>query len=68
LPTTVDNCPACFRVPTQRHQMKALLRAQEKNNAGLFPSLLEAMQPLMAATPAPVDPHRWSAAAAPDRT
>jgi tRNA 2-thiocytidine biosynthesis protein TtcA len=50
-----DNCPACFRRPTQREHMKALLRAEESSNHRLFKSLLSAMQPLMrdATEPAP---------------
>lgn len=47
LPVTQDNCPACFRVPTQRVAMKALLAAQEHEHKKLFDSLLAAMRPLM---------------------
>ena len=47
LPVTQDNCPACFRVPTQRLHMKQLLAAQEKDHPRLFDSLLAAMRPLM---------------------
>ncbi len=47
LPVIPDNCPACFRVPTQRAQMKALLAAQETHNKRLFANLLTAMRPLM---------------------
>lgn len=47
LPAIMDNCPACFRMPSQRLQMKALLAAQESHNSRLFGSLLTAMMPLM---------------------
>jgi len=47
LPAIMDNCPACFRMPSQRAQMKALLSAQESHNHRLFGSLLTAMKPLM---------------------
>lgn len=47
LPVTQDNCPACFRIPTQRLAMKQLLVAQEKDHPRLFDSLLAAMRPLM---------------------
>lgn len=48
LPVTVDNCPACYRVPTQRQKMKQLLAEQERQHPGLFDSLLSTMRPLMA--------------------
>jgi len=51
LPVTQDNCPACFRVPTQRLHMKQLLAAQEKDHPRLFDSLLAAMRPLMGEVP-----------------
>ncbi len=47
LPVIKDNCPACFRMPTQRAHMKALLAREENDNPGLFPSLLSAMRTLM---------------------
>jgi tRNA 2-thiocytidine biosynthesis protein TtcA len=47
LPAIMDNCPACFRMPTQRMNMKALLVEQEKNHKNIFSSLLTAMRPLM---------------------
>jgi tRNA 2-thiocytidine biosynthesis protein TtcA len=53
LPVTQDNCPACFRIPTQRLVMKQLLAAQEKDHPRLFDSLLAAMRPLMGEVPAP---------------
>ena len=48
LPVIFENCPACFSVPMQRYQMKALLAEQEKLHANLFANLLTAMKPLMA--------------------
>lgn len=47
LPVIKDNCPACFRMPTQRAHMKALLAQEETHNNRLFKSLLTAMRPLM---------------------
>jgi tRNA 2-thiocytidine biosynthesis protein TtcA len=47
LPAIMDNCPACFRMPTQRMNMKTLLAEQEKNHKNMFSSLLTAMRPLM---------------------
>ncbi|WJW75631.1 ATP-binding protein [Thiohalobacter sp. IOR34] len=48
LPVIKDNCPACFRMPTQRAHMKALLAGEEESNPGLFKALLSTMRPLMA--------------------
>lgn len=47
LPVIIENCPACFDVPTQREHMKQLLLAEEKANPQLYKSLLTAMQPLI---------------------
>ena len=47
LPAIMDNCPACFRMPTQRMNMKTLLAEQEKNHKNIFSSLLTAIRPLM---------------------
>lgn len=47
LPVIVENCPACFDMPTQRYHTKMLLLNEEKNNPGLYKSLLTAMQPLI---------------------
>lgn len=47
LPVIRDNCPACFRMPTQRAHMKALLAAEESHNKQLFNALLSTMRPLM---------------------
>ena len=47
LPVIRDNCPACFRMPTQRQHMKALLAQEESHNKRLFQTLLSTMRPLM---------------------
>jgi len=47
LPVIRDNCPACFRMPTQRWHMKQLLATQEQGNKYLFKSLLSALRPLL---------------------
>ena len=47
LPVIQDNCPACFRHPTQRVHIKGLLAAQEAAQPRLFDNLLAAMRPLM---------------------
>ena len=47
LPVIADNCPACFRMPSQRQQMKTLLATQEVSHPALFANLLHAMRPLM---------------------
>jgi tRNA 2-thiocytidine biosynthesis protein TtcA len=47
LPAIADNCPACFRMPTQRQAMKELLANQEQGHKRLFANLLTAMEPLM---------------------
>jgi len=47
LPVIPDSCPACFDKPTQRQHMKELLASEEKNNKGLFKSLLTTLKPLM---------------------
>ncbi len=48
LPVIADNCPACFRIPTQRAHMKQLLAREEQAHNKLFANLLHAMHPLMA--------------------
>ncbi|MHB8255372.1 MAG: tRNA 2-thiocytidine biosynthesis TtcA family protein [Acidiferrobacter sp.] len=50
LPVIVDNCPACFRKPTERAAMKALLATEEARHKGLFPNILQAVRPLLGAT------------------
>lgn len=47
LPVIRDNCPACFRMPTQRQHMKALLAAEESHNKRLFQAILSTLRPLM---------------------
>ena len=47
MPVTMDNCPACFRMPAQRMHMKLLLAEQEKSHKQIFSNLLAAMRPLM---------------------
>ena len=47
LPVIGDNCPACFRMPTQREHMKKLLSCEEANNRLLFRRILSAIKPLM---------------------
>jgi len=48
LPVIVENCPACFDMPTQREHMKQLLAQEEQTNKNVFGSLLTAMKPLIA--------------------
>ena len=47
LPVIPENCPACFEMPTQRFYFKQLLNNEEKNNPGVYKSLLSAMRPLI---------------------
>lgn len=47
LPAIRDNCPACFRVPTERARIKEVLAAQEREHPRLFGSLLATLRPLM---------------------
>ncbi len=51
LPVIPDNCPACFRMPTQRQHMKNLLAREERDRRHLFSNLLHAMRPLMGEPP-----------------
>ncbi len=53
LPVIADNCPACFRMPTQRLQMKTLLAQQEREHKHLFANMLHTMRPLMGDPPTP---------------
>ena len=48
LPVVPESCPACFRAPTERMRMKALLAEEERHNPRLFRSLLSTLRPLMA--------------------
>ncbi len=47
LPVIADNCPACFRIPSQRRHLKELLAGEENLHKTLFANLLHAMRPLM---------------------
>lgn len=47
LPVIADNCPACFRIPTQREHMKELLAHEEALHPTLFRHLLHALRPLL---------------------
>jgi tRNA 2-thiocytidine biosynthesis protein TtcA len=58
MPVAMDNCPACFRVPTQRVEMKKLLAGLERDHKQLFLNLQHAMRPLMARGLA-ADPHTY---------
>ena len=51
LPVVPDNCPACFRMPTEREHMKALLLAEEERYHNLYKNLLHAMRPLLDGRP-----------------
>jgi tRNA 2-thiocytidine biosynthesis protein TtcA len=64
LPAIRDNCPACFRVPTERQRMKEWLSAEERGHPRLFASLLTAMRPLLG-TPPPAEPRLRAAAGRP---
>lgn len=47
LPAIRDNCPACFRMPTRRQEIKGLLAAEEAKHKLLYASFLSTMRPLM---------------------
>ncbi|NOX07949.1 MAG: tRNA 2-thiocytidine biosynthesis protein TtcA [Gammaproteobacteria bacterium] len=47
LPVIMENCPACFDVPTQRQHMKTLLANEESQYPNIYKNLLHAMRPLM---------------------
>ena len=47
LPVIADNCPACFRRPTERAAMKAMLAVEESRHKVLFRNLLKAVRPLL---------------------
>lgn len=51
LPVIADNCPACFRIPTQRARIKSLLAGEEQHNTRVFANLLTAMRPLIGDKP-----------------
>ncbi|PAA80656.1 hypothetical protein BOX15_Mlig012232g2, partial [Macrostomum lignano] len=46
LPVIPDNCPACFRTPTERFRVKQLLAEQECQFPDLYASLRSCMRPL----------------------
>ena len=48
LPVIHDNCPACFRVPTERVRVKALLAEEERRDGRVFSSILSAIRTIMA--------------------
>lgn len=48
LPVVPDNCPACFRMPTERQHFKELLASEEQRYTHLFRNLLHTLRPLMA--------------------
>jgi tRNA 2-thiocytidine biosynthesis protein TtcA len=47
LPVIIENCPACFALPTARQEMKLLLAGLEKQHPKLFPNVRTAMRGLM---------------------
>jgi len=47
LPLVADSCPACFSMPSQRQEMKLLLRQQEKQHKTLFKNLRNTLLPMM---------------------
>ena len=51
LPVIHDNCPACFRMPSQRQHIKELLAGEERTHKPLFANLLHTMRPLMGSPP-----------------
>jgi len=51
LPVIADNCPACFRMPTQRAHMKTLLGQLERENKHLMQNVLHAIRPLLGVPP-----------------
>lgn len=50
LPVIMENCPACFEMPTQRQHMKALLAGEESHYPNVMKNILHAIRPLMAKT------------------
>ncbi len=47
LPVILENCPACFGMPTERMHMKTVLAELEQGNPNLFSNTLTAMRPLL---------------------
>lgn len=61
LPVIMENCPACFGMPTERYHMKTVLADLEKRNAKIFPSLQTALKPLFGVPPeSPPQPEQSS--------
>lgn len=48
LPVIMENCPACFDMPTQRQHMKGLLAEEESHYPNIMKNILHAIRPLMA--------------------
>ena len=56
LPVIVENCPACFVAPKERHRVKLLLAQQEYEYPHIFQTLLRTLHPLLShnrSTPTP---------------
>ncbi len=51
LPVVADNCPACFRAPSERAHLKQLLAAEERRHPKLFANLLTTLRPLLGEAP-----------------
>jgi tRNA 2-thiocytidine biosynthesis protein TtcA len=47
LPIITENCPVCFRMPSQRMHTKQLLASEEAANKLLFKRILSTIKPLM---------------------
>lgn len=47
LPVIMENCPACFNMPTQRQHMKELLMKEEALYPNIYKNILHAIRPLM---------------------
>lgn len=47
LPVIMENCPACFGMPTQRQHMKELLADEESHYPDIYKNILHAIRPLM---------------------
>ena len=47
LPVIMENCPACFDMPTQRQHMKELLMKEESHYPNIYKNILHAIHPLM---------------------
>lgn len=47
LPVIMENCPACFDMPTQRQHIKELLLDEESHYPNIYKNILHAIHPLM---------------------